>query len=447
MTSLYSIIQQAKSATGSKEKTAVLMQHKDNELLKNYLKAVNDPSLSYYIAYSPLVLIVGSHELDQRIIDSVISTLAHRRLTGNAAREWLSSLMENLTEEGQYLLSLLIDRKVGEGVGSSCIMKVFPALWHEPIYSRCSLMSPKIKEAFNGMEFFYIQEKLDGSFAWAIKDDDGKSSLVTRQGNFYPQWMCDKILQGIPSGNVLAGELLVYTKEGTILDRQTGNGILNSILSGDEETARHAEYTYTLTAWDAITYDEFYVQKESKSIYESRLAKTITLVMLAENMSVVDTTVVYSLDEAFRIYARYLSENKEGAIIKSPSGVLKDNTSKDNVKLKMVFPIDLEVTGKYYGTGKYSTMLGGLELQSSDGLLKTNVGSGFTDLQRDYDMYKIGEIVTIKINDILTNESDSLRSCNLPIFVERRNFDKNVADSLSHIYAQRDAARYGTKVV
>ena len=98
MTSLYSIIQQAKSATGSKEKTAVLMQHKDNELLKNYLKAVNDPSLSYYIAYSPLVLIVGSHELDQRIIDSVISTLAHRRLTGNAAREWLSSLMENLTD-------------------------------------------------------------------------------------------------------------------------------------------------------------------------------------------------------------------------------------------------------------------------------------------------------------------------------------------------------------
>ena len=447
-TSLYQIIIEAQNATGSKEKTAILMKYKNNTLLKVYLKTVADPSISYYIASVPFVSGEGTIELDASILFSVIYILAERKLTGNAAREWLGNLIESLTGEGQFLIGLLIARKIGGGIGDTMILKVYPGLFFLPMYSRCSLLNPKIKETFDEMKFFYCQQKMDGSFSWATKDNEGKSSLVTRAGNYYPSWISNKVLEGIPNGNALAGELLVYENY-KVLDRQTGNGILNSILSGDEETVRHSNYEYRMTAWDSLTYDEYSIQKESKLPYQHRLEKTVDLVDVAPNMLLVETTTVYSVEEAFSIYGRYLSEGKEGCIIKSPEGLLKDNTSKDNVKLKLSFEFEVEIEGYYEGEGKNSGMLGGMSIKSSCGQMKSNVGSGYTDAQRIHLWSMgdnlIGKIITVKANDILGNLKDDNISLNLPIFLDTRFNDRNEADSLTRIVEQRNAARSGAK--
>jgi hypothetical protein len=58
-------------------------------------------------------------------------------------------------------------------------------------------------------------------------------------------------------------------------------------------------------------------------------------------------------------------------------------------------------------------------------------------------MYSIGEIFTIKANDIISKEGTNILSLNLPVFIESRKRDKDEADDLPRIIAQLKAAKEG----
>lgn len=117
-----------------------------------------------------------------------------------------------------------------------------------------------------------------------------------------------------------------------------------------------------------------------------------------------------------------------------------------NVKLKIAFEIDLEVVGVEEGTGKAANMMGALKLQSRDGLLKTDVGTGFRDTDRiDWwlnSVERIGSIVTVKANDIISNRNSDTKSLFLPVFLEHR-LDKVQADNYAECVAQFEAAKGG----
>ena len=74
-------------------------------------------------------------------------------------------------------------------------------------------------------------------------------------------------------------------------------------------------------------------------------------------------------------------------------------------------------------------MLGAIVCESSDGVVKVNVGSGFNDLHRKTLKEKdlLGKIVAVKYNSRIKNRQGD-ESLFLPIFVELRD-DKDEADS------------------
>lgn len=108
--------------------------------------------------------------------------------------------------------------------------------------------------------------------------------------------------------------------------------------------------------------------------------------------------------------------------------------------------INLKITGMTEGTGKAKDMMGSISAESSDGLLKCDVGSGFTDTMRiDFwlnEYEKIGNIVTIKANEVISNRNNNTKSLFLPIFIEER-FDKTEADNLQRVMEQLKAAKQG----
>jgi len=74
-------------------------------------------------------------------------------------------------------------------------------------------------------------------------------------------------------------------------------------------------------------------------------------------------------------------------------------------------------------------LLGAIVCESADGVIKVNVGSGFTDAQRKSYWAEniVDKIVAIKYNSRIKNKLGD-ESLFLPVFIELRD-DKDVADT------------------
>lgn len=438
---MYNIVKQLQDAKGSKAKQAILDANKGNELFKNFMQAVYDPALSYYqtnIKLKPEDAAGGSMEFGQEDIDFARNILAARLLTGTASVKALGSRTAALNEEGRALMAMLIKRSVGGSVGETMVLKTWPGLFFIPSYMRCSGMSPKVKEMYAAMPFFYVQTKYDGSFGYLKTGVN--ASLFTRAGSHYPFWLAEKLAKGTPEGFVLMGEVLVY-ENGVALSRKVSNGILNSLLQKCEES----EADIRMIAWDMVTLKEFEAG-ESTTPYNKRLAGVD---WFAGNtcLEVASTKNVTSLEQAFAINREAMLRGEEGTVWKNPEGHWKHSSSgsRDAIKVKVVFEAEYVVTGKFEGEGKAKGMLGGFTVQSSCGGIVCNVGSGFSDQQRKeyWEADTDGWIVTLKANDVISREGSTTESLFLPIFEERR-LDKGEADSRERVLQQMQAAKEGS---
>ncbi len=445
---LFEIVKSLQEAQGNIAKQAILMQHKDNALFKEYMRAVYDPSINYWqkkLRHSDLKTWSGTQEFAAIDIHFMLNEIADRRVTGLAAEASLNGFVSALNNEGRELIQLMLNRSIGASVGDTMVLKTWPDLYFTVPYQRCSLLDAKAKEKFSKLPLMYVQEKCDGSFLYLVKEAGKAPEAITRAGSKYPKEFSAMLASGVPEGVVLIGELLVYPHFYAPYEpcnRQVGNGMLNSILKGGEVDAN---FDYKMTAWDILTPEEFKAGK-SEYTYDDRLTELqyVTDYDTANNISFVNTTPVSTLEEAYKIYSDFTAQGKEGAVLKTGSFLWKDGTSKDCVKMKVEFEIDLKITGVVEGSGKASGMMGALQLTSSCGGLTTDVGTGFTDDMRKvfwmckHDM--VGKIVSIKANDIISKRDRDTKSLFLPVFIEER-LDKTVADSLEDCQRILDAAK------
>jgi ATP-dependent DNA ligase len=143
----------------------------------------------------------------------------------------------------------------------------------------------------------------------------------------------------------------------------------------------------------------------------------------------VTSTIVQTLDEAQEIFQGYLADGYEGIILKDGSGEWEDKRSKTQIKFKGELECDLKIVAVEEGTGKAAGMLGAIVCESADGVVKVNVGSGFTDANRKQYWKEniVDKIVAVKYNARIKNKTGE-ESLFLPVFIELRD-DKDVADN------------------
>lgn len=437
---LWEIVNNLQSVQGSLAKQAILNENKDNPLFKEFMRATYDPAINFYQKklHKDVASWKGGKEFAMRDINFMVDMLAKRQVTGLAAQASLGGHASALNEEGRYLIQLMLDRSIGAGVGDTMVLKTWPDLYFIPFYQRCSLMDEKAKQRFGKLKKFYVQTKADGSFSYLVKRLDGSCDVITRQGGKYPQEFAEKLTKDLPKGFVLVGELVVMkANEGLglqSLDRKTGNGILTSALKDGE--GLQANQSVHCQAWDMLTEQEF-IQGKSNRKYKNRLDSLYYMVELERPafIEVIYGEEVSSLEEAFAIYSKHIADGKEGCVAKDPDGLWKDGTSKDNVKMKLKFEAEYRCTGWYKGEpgSKYENMMGGINIQTEDGLLKCNCGTGFSDDQRkDPDQF-VNQVVMVSANDtIQSKDSRKEIALSLPAFEEIR-FDKKIANTLSEV--------------
>jgi DNA ligase-1 len=448
---LYQIIQQLHNANGTIEKQAIFDANKGNALLKEYVRVTLDPGINYYQKKIPKAIREGWEEFSAGTILELYEKLANRRVTGDLAKEYLQAVYSDADAEARELISYMIDRKIGKtSVGETMALKTWPGLFFTVPYQRCSLLDKKARERFGKLKRFYVQTKADGSFAYIVKRKDHTVDVITRQGSKYPQWFAEMLTNGMEPGTVVVGELLVGEAfegpEDVMLDRKTANGILNSCLKDGDGLGTHR--TVHVQAWDMLTQDEFEAGKSSRN-YEDRLKtmQSCPYFSMTLRIQIIYTAVVSSLEEAFAIYQEHLQRGLEGVIISDPDDLWKDGTSKGKVKLKIKFEVEMRVKRLYEGEGKAAGMLGGVELESEDGGIENDCGSGFDDKQRklfwDQPHMLLNMVVMVEANDITTTRDGKKKpALSLPIFCEVR-YDKVVADTTERIYAQLEAAKQG----
>jgi DNA ligase-1 len=119
----------------------------------------------------------------------------------------------------------------------------------------------------------------------------------------------------------------------------------------------------------------------------------------------------------------------EGIMIKDPNAVYECKRSTAWLKIKPFIEVSLTVIGVEEGTGKNAGRLGALIVEGVDDgkTIRTNVGSGLTDAQRDAIWAEraavIGQIVEVRADAATQNQdSDGEWSLRFPRFKGFRGF-------------------------
>jgi ATP-dependent DNA ligase len=331
-------------------------------------------------------------------------------------------------------LERIIDKSLDCGVQVSTANAVWSGLIKEYPVMLCSQFEQKLVDKIKFPA--YVQLKMDGMRFNAIVRD-GKCEFRSRNGKEI-QLLGNLEKEFIALAGdvdcVFDGELLVMLPgDSQFTDRQTGNGILNKAnkgtISANEAAMVHA------TVWDVIPYVLFgdgYCGTPYSTRFSSLKKLVDQIPPQDKKIWLVSSDIVENIDEANEKFEEYLGLGLEGIILKDGSGVWEDKRAKHQIKFKGELECDLKIVAIEEGTGKYAGMLGAIICESSDGVVKVNVGSGFKDEHRKtLGAELVDKIVAVKYNSRIKNKQGE-ESLFLPIFVEIRN-DKDVADSSKEI--------------
>ena len=412
-----------------------LQKHSGNETLREVIRLALDPFTQFYVRKIPQYTQIPNHDISLPEALNQLYLLHSRTVTGNAAIEHLRNILSNLPPEKAKVIERIIQKDLKCGVQVSTANAVWAGLIKEYPVMLCSQFEHKLVDKIQFPA--YVQLKMDGMRFNAIVRD-GKCEFRSRNGKEI-QLLGNLEQEFIALAGdvdcVFDGELLVMLPgDHQFADRQTGNGILNKAnkgtISAEQAALVHA------TVWDVIPYVLFgdgYCGTPYSTRFSSLKKLVDQIPARDKKIWLVSSDIVENIDEANAKFEEYLALGLEGIILKDGSGVWEDKRAKHQIKFKGELECDLKIVAVEEGTGKYAGMLGAIQCESADGVIRVSVGSGFTDQQRK-DLWSqniVDKIAAIKYNMRIKNKAGE-ESLFLPIVLEIRD-DKEVADNSKDI--------------
>lgn len=441
MSNIYNIFEQLAADNSRLAKEAILIKNKNNSLLKRVFYLALDPFTQFYIRKIPTYQ--TAPDIHQKTLEEALdnlSVLSDRVMTGNNAINHLQFILGSVSSDDAKIIERIIAKDMRCGVSEATVNKIWPgAISTYPVM----LASGYEQKLVDKISFpAYVQLKLDGMRFNAIvkggtvefRSRNGKELNIPNPSFPIP---FIKMAEHYKQDMVFDGELLIADFAGKPVNRQTGNGILSKSIKGTMSEIEADNVRATL--WDAIPYTSFTAGIDDEQ-YNTRFAKLSNAIshvngqftQFRQYVSLVWHKEVDDIYTAQKIFEKFLAEGQEGTILKTKTGIWQDKRSKEQIKFKGELECELKVVDWEEGTGKNVGRLGALVCESSDSVIRVNVGSGYSDEQRDeYTKKVIGKIVTVKYNARIKDKS-GVESLFLPVFIELRE-DKDKAESSKSI--------------
>ena len=424
MTQPWKIIQELEADNSRLKKEAIIRRESDAENIRffNGVGAALDGFRTFGVQKVPTSKKDGTG-ITQTEFDDVLRQLESRTLTGNAMKDVIQDLCDrsDMEEWNDWYRRILIkDLRCGvthKTINRHSTMKV-------PVFE-CMLADDSKKHEKKMTGEVYVEPKLDGVRVITICDvDKDEVKMFSRNGkelNNFPKILeqFDSMLDQMSESMVFDGEVMsddfqtlmreIHRKGGA----KTDDAVLNLFDCMPLEYFKEGSYPYALNT-----------RKE--------LLQSFTY---GPNISVVEF-VAMDLDDddgqkQFADYNRLcIDKGFEGIMVKPITGIYECKRSALWLKVKPFIEVSLKVVDTEEGTGRNAGKLGALVVEGTDmdKFIKTNVGSGLTDEDRET-FWKakdklIGQIVEVRADAITQNqETTDEWSLRFPRFLRFRGFE------------------------
>lgn len=447
------------------------------EFFKEVLNLIYNPEISFGVTFNSDW--EWSHELAQPSLDldqmlSLMDDFANRFLTGNEALSQAELYFTRAANEDVFKIGkMCLDKTLGCGIDEKTVRKVFPDLLpFRPNMMKCEPANEKTLE--NAVFPAMLQVKSDGMRLMIHVIDGEVVEMFTFNGT---RFMIDSVdlhddvfilsqsLKHTVGDNIwLDGELLFLDdKTGKVLPRKKGNGLANSILKKTAAKSVHKRARVAL--WDCISHDHV-IDDYSPLTNENRFA---TLKEAVESrklgtISLIEHLTVSSMEECNDTVDSWIECGEEGGILKNCHAPWEGKRSDQCFKFKSEKENEFKAIGVVDGKREFEGLIGSITMVSSDSLVVSDV-SGISMKDRcqwsaDYykktvirkekkdgvvteyihepsDEFKMGDIFTIRYNELIDKKGSEIMSLFLPRIVEKR-IDKNEADDLKTIKATKN---------
>jgi DNA ligase-1 len=320
---------------------------------------------------------------DYAMVFDYLDRLASRDLTGDAARCAVTNMLSQFTAETAEYIARIIDKDLKAGFSAETFNKI-----HEtnkiPTFE--VMLADKCKEPEEFLErltFPALAEwKYDGNrlIAFVTKNAveyRARSGKISEHINGLFDFDLFKIRDLLGYDFVMDGEAFASDFTETMNAKKEGNDAAKSSLRF------RAFFMMPMTDW--MQKSTKITMLHNRFFLEEILAQVeATKVIISDGREVKDyADMVAYCNEVIDVH------KQEGLIIKNRDAVYQWERTIDWCKVKRMYDIDMQVVGWYPGRKKsrLEGTVGGLNLIGKDEhgrLVKCNVGSGFSDEQRDH---------------------------------------------------------------
>jgi DNA ligase-1 len=424
MMSPWKIIQELESDNSRLKKEAIIRRESDAENVRffNGVGAALDGFRTFGVQKVPTSKKDGTG-ITQTEFDDVLRRLEERTLTGNEMRDTIQDLCDrsNMEQWNDWYRRILIkDLRCGvthKTVNKHSTMKV-------PVFE-CMLADDSKKHEKKMTGEVYVEPKLDGVRVITICDvEKDEVKMFSRNGKELTNF--PKILEQFDS-------MLDQMSESMVFDGEVMSDDFQTLMREIHRKGGAKTDDAVLNLFDCMPLEYF---KEGSYPYALNTRKELLQsFQYGPNISIVEF-VEMNLDDddgqkQFADYNRLcIDKGFEGIMVKPVTGIYECKRSSLWLKVKPFIEVSLKVVDTEEGTGRNAGKLGALIVEGTDmdKFIRTNVGSGLTDTDRET-FWKakdklIGQIVEVRADAITqnqdTNDEWSLR---FPRFLRFRGFE------------------------
>lgn len=401
-TNAYNQIQRISSISSNTEREAQLKAYWNeptNCVLRYALTQALDPFITHGISKMPKVE-PGEGEFNEGTYADILR-LQTRELSGNEAKQWLTSELERLNFESGELLKGIITGKLGKGISAKTINKIAPGTIY--LFEICAA------KKFNEHCHKITEEEWQIGVHGEIKEDGVRAcslpnklyQFVSRNGlplnsDQELRYMVEQMLNDF--AGVYCGDRPDYYEGGLALDcelvsiTESFNQSSGSSRSQDESRADKLE----VRVIDALTLDE--VTGPAKDTYETSRQRLehffSTYGSRYPRIKLIESFIFHSeqevrgkFEEIHTNAASRGERKKEGLMIKRLKTKRKPSRIDGWLKVKGVIDVDLTVTSLVSGddNGKYGSVMGAAVcdyVNEAGKVVEVKIGGGWSDFER-----------------------------------------------------------------
>jgi len=420
----WKVIQELESDNSRLKKEAIIKRESDADNIRffNGIGAALDGFRTFGVQKVPVSKKDGTG-ITQTEFDDVLRQLEDRTLTGNAMKDVIQDLCDRSKMEqwnDWYRRILIKDLRCGmthKTVNKFSTMKV-------PVFE-CMLATDSAKHEKKMVGDVIVEPKLDGVRVITICDvDKDEVKMFSRNGKELSNF--PKILQQFD-------EMLDQMSESMVFDGEVMSDDFQTLMREIHRKGGAKTDDAILNVFDCLPLEDFKEGECGLSITKRK--QLLDDYIFGPNISKVEVVKMNLSDEdgqkQFTDYNKMcIDRGFEGIMVKPISGIYECKRSTLWLKVKPFIEVSLKVVDTEEGTGRNVGKLGALivEGKDMDKFIKTNVGSGLTDTDRET-FWKakdklIGQIVEVRADAITQNQDTTNEwSLRFPRFLRFRGFE------------------------